>query len=316
MKKILKYFTIIIVNLIILSVLTEVACYYKICINYAINRFPQWTQCSLKNKIEYLHNTFHHNFLIHNNFDKTYLLIKNTRFRKPLGLEYKNKPILLMGCSYAYGYLLEDNQTFAYKLSKLTKRPVYNRAFEWFWGLATMLYQARRADFYKEVPEPEYVIYVFIDDHIRRMNTSCYDCFFPYPHLRYKLNSKNRLEREKFSFLYQLYTFRLLTNMQMDKISPETSSKLVKEFFMETRQEFDKHWKNYKFIILVYEYSEEFNDTFIEELRNEGFIVLKTKDITGRVMNKKQDFAPDNWHPSESAWDEITEKFINKIPGL
>jgi len=49
--------------------------------------------------------------------------------RKPDGLEYKNKtPILIFGCSFAFGQYLNHKKTVSYKLSKLLKRPVYNRS--------------------------------------------------------------------------------------------------------------------------------------------------------------------------------------------
>ena len=52
-------------------------------------------------------------------------------FRKPQGLEYaKNdkatSPIILLGCSFNYGYGLDENGTFQAFLAHQTKRPVYN----------------------------------------------------------------------------------------------------------------------------------------------------------------------------------------------
>lgn len=38
----------------------------------------------------------------------------------------KKKPIVVMGCSYAFGQGLKEKQTFYYKLSKKAKRPVIN----------------------------------------------------------------------------------------------------------------------------------------------------------------------------------------------
>ena len=87
----------------------------------------------------------------------------------PIGAEYKNKkPIVIFGCSYAYGFLLDREQTFSYKLSKLTHRTIYNRAYP-AWGSAHMLYQTRDENLYKEIPEPEYVIFLSMHDHFRRL---------------------------------------------------------------------------------------------------------------------------------------------------
>ena len=73
----------------------------------------------------------------------------------PEGLNYKKKPIILFGCSYAYGYQLEREQTLTYKLAQNAKIPVYNRAFTG-WGIQHMLYQSKIEKLYEILPEPEY----------------------------------------------------------------------------------------------------------------------------------------------------------------
>ena len=77
----------------------------------------------------------------------------NFKIRQPEGLNYKNKPpIIIFGCSFAHGtILLNRNQTIGSKLSKITKRPVYNRGIQGG-GLADMYWQTTEDDFYKEVP--------------------------------------------------------------------------------------------------------------------------------------------------------------------
>lgn len=53
---------------------------------------------------------------------------------KTVGSKNK-KPVVIFGCSFAYGEYLKDNQTFGYKLSKQTGRTVYNFAYSG-WGPA------------------------------------------------------------------------------------------------------------------------------------------------------------------------------------
>ena len=91
----------------------------------------------------------------------------------PAGINYTNMPVILFGCSYGWGVELNDNQTFQYKLSELTKRPVYNKSITG-WGVQHMLYHLRQKDFYSTVPKPEYVIYLYITDHISRMHKYSY----------------------------------------------------------------------------------------------------------------------------------------------
>ena len=66
-------------------------------------------------------------------FEKLYNRIEvkdsDTRhFRNDINIDSKLKPILIMGCSFAYGAGLKDDETFSYKLGLETGRPVYNRS--------------------------------------------------------------------------------------------------------------------------------------------------------------------------------------------
>lgn len=305
-KKYLKYFLIIIVNLLLFFILLEGFTYlYEVFTLY--NREKNTYHNSLFSdhyKYSWL-NTFSN--------EETYKIIK-PNLRPPIGLNYKNRPILLMGCSFAYGYGLQDSETFQYKLSNLTKRPVYNRAYQNFWGPATMLYQARRDDFYNEVPNPEYVIYVLIKDHLNRINSKCMYPFSSSPHLTYKLK-KNRLEEDKINFLYNFYIFKEYNKLKAKLIPFDKSIDFLSEFFIETKAEFDKHWKDYKFIILVYD--EDINNNFKKanwkKLKENGFTIISTYDLTGRYLSKSKDKIYDKYHPSEKAWNEITPPFSKMI---
>ena len=48
--------------------------------------------------------------------------------RIEFGENYVAKPIVVMGCSYAYGHGLKRENSFPYVLSQITQRPVYNFA--------------------------------------------------------------------------------------------------------------------------------------------------------------------------------------------
>mgnify|MGYP002869995405 CR=1 FL=1 len=91
--------------------------------------------------------------------------------RKPVGVKYKKKPILFLGCSYAYGQFLENKDTLGYKISKKSKRPVYNWAYP-AWGVQHAYFIVKHMP--KIEPEPQYVFYVFMNDHLRRMFINCF----------------------------------------------------------------------------------------------------------------------------------------------
>ncbi len=290
-----KIFLILSVNIILILVIVETTCYFYNIRNY--ENKPRYSWFKLQS------------------FDKLYEMIKREKLNKPIGLNYKNKPILLMGCSYAYGYKLDKEDTLGYMLSEKLKRPVYNRAFEWNWGVNTMLYQARREDFYKEVPNPEYIIYVFTGDHIVKANCSSFDPVFPYPVIRY-IKKNGRLEREKFSLRYNLHMFRTYSEYRAYKYSWEFLDNSINEFFIETKQEFDKHWKDYKFIILIYERDKDYikqEHKNWEELEKQGFTIISTTDLTGGIMDNKEYFISDNYHPNNKAWKVIVPELIKRI---
>lgn len=304
-----KTLAIILINLFLTFVLVEACCYFHEVIIASKN----CNDCDLKHfKICGYHKYF---FLKHSSFDQTYEMLK-PKLKQPEGTQYKSGPILLTGCSFAYGYGLNDNQTFQKKLSDLTQRPVYNRAYELWWGPQTLLYQARRDDFYKEVPNPKYVVFVLIQDHIARINSSCIITFHRYPHLRY-IEHNGTLHQEKTSLLYNFFTFKKYTIFRSQHIPKEKSFNLLKLFFKETKKEFDKHWKNYKFIILIYDENPNIKNFFKEidwqDLEKEGFTIVSTSDLVGRTMNLPQDVISDNYHPSEKAWDIITPAFVQKV---
>ena len=80
--------------------------------------------------------------------------------------------IVLFGCSYTYGFGLNDNETFSYILSNFTNRMVYNL------GISSsspreILYLLRDRNFLskfiKNNDNIEYVIYTFTTDHLRRL---------------------------------------------------------------------------------------------------------------------------------------------------
>ncbi len=310
MKKFFKYLSIILINLILILLLTELVCYLS-CI-FSVNEKYEGFFARIK-KYEYKWN-------LYDTFDDEYEYVKNNRLRKPVGLNYKKKPILLTGCSFAYGYNLKENENLGYRLSKLLKRPVYNRAFEWYWGPAQMLYQSRREDFYKEVPEPDYVIYVFIIDHINRISASTLNPVSYIPPLRY-IYKKGKLKRERCQWLYNLYMFRAYSIIRAKSVLTHFNYRLLNEYFIETKQEFDKHWNNYKFIILLYDESEYSNYIMTDkmktdDLKKNGFIIISTKDLIGRYLDKPKDKIEDKFHPSSYAWSLIAPKLADKIKEL
>lgn len=251
--------------------------------------------------------------------------IRKKGLRKPYGLQYKNKPIMLFGCSFAYGMWLNDNQTFAYKLSELTKRPVYNRAYTG-WGIQQMLYQLNRKDFYTEVKEPEYIIYIFIPDHEKRLLQTLYDFFSGEPYLKYVEKDGQLEEATRIpTFFLRFYTVRAMLCAEQQNAYSKINYKkynqifdLMEKTFIESKRVANQHFPNTKFIILKYYGADAPDSWFMKterwhELEKKGFIVVDTKELVGRYLDKPEDLCPDILHPSEKAWDIVTPKLVKKL---
>ena len=306
MKKIFKRIFIILINLIIIILLTELICYLS-CI-FSLDEKYEGFFARIK-KYGYKWNYY-------GNFDDTYEYIKTNKLRKPVGLKYKRKPILLMGCSFAYGYNLKENENLGYRLSELLKRPVYNRGGSG-WGLDQYLYLSRRNDFYTKIPAPEYIIYIYMADHLNRISRFklqplCIE-FKP----KYKLKNDKLIEiKPKFYdrfFFVENYQFHY--NYKKKVI---TENALIEKYFTEVQAEFKKHWPDAKLVILLYPICNDkgpLDNSFIwDDLRKKGFIVI---DLT-KLENYKLDFDTDEYsldgfHPNSKIWDLILPKILKEL---
>ncbi len=288
----MRKFKIILINIfivIIFLITGEVICYYK-----DTNEFEKRPSYTL-NKKEY----------------EVKELKKN--MRKPSGLEYKKRPILIYGCSYAYGFGLKEEETFGYQLSKYTKRPVYNFGLS-SKGLQDALYLLKNDE--KVTPEPEYIFYIFINDHVRRMFVNC-NKIDNTKYLRYFVKDgqlREEIISDNFYLLRNLKNslYYLLKDMNREKIF-----NLVKIYLINIRDEAKLKYPSAKFIVIDYGNSQYnyFSESRLQELEREGIkIISLNKIFKGKLrMNKYRNSEKDDVfrHPNGNAW-EITVKYLKK----
>ena len=238
--------------------------------------------------------------------------------------EYTKPPIWLMGCSYAWGYLLDDDKTFAEKISNLTKRPVYN----WSWcGIGPAealirLYTHKNDEFIPKKP-PEYVIYIYMYNHPAR-----HPCNY---NILYALKEFNVID-EKNTVFDRLYFIRSIRQNLFNKY--HDYDKFMKQIFRAMIKETKKKYPDSKFVILIYsdtdkdvkdghpplvkeDYDMLNSDEFWEETKKDGAIIIKTKDLIGRDMDRPEDRVQNDKsatpHPSSEAWDLIVPKLAEKL---
>ena len=197
----------------------------------------------------------------------------------------KKKPIFLFGCSFAYGALLEDEQTFAYKLSNITGRDVYNFGISGT-GIQYFLYMMEKTNIEKFFPEPEYIIYLFIDNHIFRLYEYFYTDPTPNMAVRYKLQDDKLVYNNPYNILYHFTFFRYLShnfaNKKYNSIYVDTNIELMVKYFKYVKEIASRKFPNSKLVIIKYEEnadSEIYNSEKWKELEDMGYIILDTYHI-------------------------------------
>lgn len=252
--------------------------------------------------------------------------------RKIFGEKYSKNPIIILGCSYAYGHCLEKEKTFPYLLSLETKRPVINFAncgSEILDNLEVLsVYLNNNPNKLELVKNADYIVYLYMWDHINRIISN--ERLLQYYNKIYQPSFFDRI-------LEKLFVFHFLNiNIKKKKIidkypNSEKSTLYLKNVILYSYKELKKYAPNAKMIIILYDekISDEYllstikysadviNSTMWQELEKEtkGDIkVLHTKDITGFVFDKDwktdEDFA--EWHPNARVWEYFTPLFAEQ----
>ena len=231
-------------------------------------------------------------------------------YRSPLFSEKKRDGIIIFGCSFGEGDGLNDEQNLSGKLFKLTNYNVYNRSDGGF-GTQTMLYQLETEDVLKVTPNCKYIIYVFIEEHLKR--NLMYRCW-PFLHkvtIRYKLDKNGELKQERIPLLFIYSNIYKLYEGSLPLIyGKEYSKKLFYKIIEKSYIKSKKLYPNSKFIILNYFWSEV---PFKNELEKMGIQVLTTYDLTPKhIFSREWQISEYDTHPNEKFWDLITPLLIEK----
>ncbi len=288
---------IILINILLLVLLfglAEFLTYKKVCANFSQKPQYSWT------KKDY-------------SVDE---LKKN--MRQPVGLKYKKAPVLIYGCSYAYGFSLDEKASFGYKLSEKTKRPVYNFAMS-SKGLQDALYLIKNDE--KITPEPKYIFYVFINDHVRRMFVNC-NKIDNINYLTYKNKNGELVENiDKNSVSDRLYLLKEMKNLSyyaLKNVFKNQIYDLTKLYLISIKNELQIKYPDAKFVVLDYENGKKnyLTEERVEDLHNCGIEVVNLNkefnDVlkTDEYRNSKE---TDTFrHPNEKAWDLIVDFLVRK----
>ncbi len=255
--------------------------------------------------------------------------------RKPVGLKYNNESIMIFGCSYAYGFLLEEKQTLAYKLSELLKRPVYNYASPGQSPQFAIL-RIRSHELDNVIKNSKYAIYVVIGEHVWRVhvNSGGFKPEYVWPRMIVKnvinKDAKGKRKKEqtlvhywaKFPDIEGSYIVKYVKKIWFAKILTPMNNKFVQNYmfdfiklhFLTIQKELKEINPDIKMIIIVYNDEKE-TELFSHsqrwnEFEKEGIIVV---DLNKEIPYVSEYRIPNNGHPSELAWNEITKLMVKKL---
>lgn len=241
--------------------------------------------------------------------------------------EYKSNtkpPIIIFGCSYAYGHELKKEETFSSQLAKMTDRTVINRAHSGE-GPAFMYFQLSDEKIIekikgqiKNMPEPEYIIYVYIPGHNFRHCIYRASVYSEYFRKKYSLVGNDIVSAEpKFSLLHSLFSAMVFEHFaeKLYCTNSETNEKTVGKLILESFKLAKKNFNNSKFVILYFpdglEDHSNHNEIkdFLKNI-NEEIQVIDIQDYIN-MKNKDLWLENDNNHPNAKAW-ELTVPIIIK----
>ncbi len=316
MKKFLKIFTINISIIIIILLLCEFVSLLS-CYKQMIYNEKKYNLCS---KIENKKITIPQHFkkltkiAQRNYFDKINYFNIKTDFRKPAGLEYANKtPIVLLGCSFPYGYALKDNETFHYLLAENIKSPVYNLSLI---GGSTRetLYILRNPKVYPKLlnnnNHVRYFIYTYIPSHKKRLYAN-----FRYQDPLFK-NINNHLVYHQNELINRSFFLHNMALFYAENLSNHNEDfKLLKLYFKEINRtiqsKFDNFDENSKLVILIYGDTDNFNWS---ELESDGIIIINLDELLGIHLSLNKEYTlKDGQHPNAKAWEVIVPALVKEL---
>jgi hypothetical protein len=305
MKKIFKIIYINILVVFAVCVVAEIvlffADYHRICTDKYF-------------KEEYLFRTHLRNYLVQFNHP-IYFWRRN--FRDPAGLEYKDKPsIILLGCSYAYGFRLEEKDSFHTLLANAMKRPVFNLALV-AGGPRDTLYVMRDNELLSDLlaennhNKTEYVIYTYMGNHKPRLLA---DLYKKSPKFEV-INDGHNLRNIKPPLYENFYLYQKISKYVAEKTykNPATDALFIlymKEIKDQVSALLNNEGKPVKFIFFVYE---DCSDDW-SELERYGIKVIKLYDILDEnIKNVKYQLGPKDCHPNERAWQIVVPALVKEL---
>ncbi len=259
---------------------------------------------------------------IANEFKTKYKILEDfnpENFRKSIIKEdTKKNPIILFGCSFAEGAGLNDENTPCSKLSKLTGRSCINRS-KGATGTQFIYYQLLNTDNNNEYKNADYIIYVFIWNHLHRLYNYQISPLIYMFNLRYKADKYGKLKeiKPKFKFIYSSFFIKSILNKKifLDIDKEEKDFKLFNAMMKEIYRLSKEKYPNAKFIMLEFPETShlELPENEIKTLNSYGIEVIKAREFLNNInYYERKYWLEDEIHPTSELWDFILPQLKEK----
>ena len=311
MKVIIKTVKFIIISLLILFFLFTIL--EIISFSLKLNTLIKEGFNKDKTIIEFLNSVYQYYTFPYKYLDNSPITIDD--MRKPIIKKNNTPSIILFGCSYTYGHMLNDNETFAAVLSDYSGRSVYNLGIS-STSPREILYFLQHQDliskFIKDKDNVEYVIYTFIIDHIFRLY---YNLFELSP--IYKLNNDSELVYKKNTLYNATFFSREMQKVKYFQTSEKERNNLftlyIKLINKEIKNNFKYKNKDTKVVILLYENEPLIDWKAISKL-DDNIVVVNVSDIVDvDLSSEKYIISKDDGHPNYEAWKVLVPNLMKYL---
>ena len=265
--------------------------------------------------------------------DLNWTLKVTPRIESFLPFDSTKRPIITIGDSYVFGELIAPEDTLAYKLQQITNRKTFNYGMT-AQGIQHVLYKIRHSDFFKQKDlNPEYVVYIFIADHLNRMYKNYYWFVGSTKYLRYaKTNSEGGglverpLEVVPSDYIKVSYIGKKWTDIIYSLKSDNQKFNLYKLHIKEVNKALHEKYPDSKLVVIVYNDDtyqnvmgfdiKPFHTNRWDEIEQMCVKVINFDVPEFNFLNQRQYRTIDNLHPSGLAWDvlvPVVAKELNLI---
>ena len=236
-----------------------------------------------------------------------------------------NKYALFYGCSFTFGWGLDDKETLAYYFSKDNSEYNSYNFGENGYGPQQMLALLETPTVQNTIKEKDgFAIYTYIDDHVLRVipgtaSLTRLEGKTPYYHLKKEKFTRKGFYSDRYD--PKSIVFRIINNSNLFKyFNIGSPFKLKREHYTYTAKiikaaadEYTRKFKNDNFYVLIYPIPFFYgsNEVFVEELKK---LNLKVLDYSLLIDMKSDKYSIiDDWHPRALANEVISKKLTEDI---